>query len=124
MEETSVTGAGISLLLGGEHQVVMAATDDAIEAIETLQTTLGEGPCVDAHRIGEPVFAPDIVAMQGRRWPALVASAVERGVRAVYGFPVQVDGVGLGAMDLYRDRPGHLTAPGGRRRPGAGRTGR
>ena len=33
----------------------------------------------------------------------------EAGVRAIFGFPLQVGAVRLGALNLYRDRPGALT---------------
>ena len=37
-------------------------------------------------------------------------SAVAAGARAVFGFPIAVGDVRLGALNLYRDRPGPLTA--------------
>ncbi len=30
-------------------------------------------------------------------------------MRAIFGFPIQVGAVGIGALNLYRDRPGPLT---------------
>ena len=39
----------------------------------------------------------------------LARPAVEAGVRAVFGFPLQVGAVRLGALNLYRDRLGPLS---------------
>ena len=43
------------------------------------------------------------------RWLAFIAPVVEAGARAIFGFPLQVGTVRLGAMNLYCDRPGALT---------------
>ena len=78
--------------------------------IEELQYTLGEGPCIDAHRQHTPVAEPDLADPATVRWAEFARSAVEAGARAVFGFPVSVGDVHLGALNLYRDRPGPLTA--------------
>jgi hypothetical protein len=44
-----------------------------------------------------------------RRWPAFTPLAVGADVRAVFGFPMRVGSVLLGALNLYRDVPGQLT---------------
>jgi hypothetical protein len=43
------------------------------------------------------------------RWLAFSPPALAAGTRAVFGFPLQVGAVRLGAMNLYRDRPGKLS---------------
>ena len=43
------------------------------------------------------------------RWLAFSPPALAAGVRAVFGFPLQVGAVRLGAINLYRDRPGSLS---------------
>jgi hypothetical protein len=40
---------------------------------------------------------------------AFTPPALDAGVRAVFGFPLRVGAVRLGALNLYRDRPGPLT---------------
>ena len=85
-------------------------TSNAVSAlIEELQFTLGEGPCVDAYRQHRPVVEPDLADPAVPRWVAFAAPAVEAGARAVFGFPLDVGDVRLGALNLYRDRPGALT---------------
>ena len=52
---------------------------------------------------------PDRAAPVTRRWFAFTPPALDAGVRAVFGFPLQVGTVRLGALNLYRDSPGPLT---------------
>ena len=56
-----------------------------------------------------PVLEPDLADPETPRWLAFSPPALDAGVRAVFGFPLQVGAVRLGAMNLYRDRPGSLT---------------
>jgi hypothetical protein len=44
-----------------------------------------------------------------RRWLAFTPPAVRAGVRAVFGFPLRLGTVRLGALYLYRDCPGPLS---------------
>jgi hypothetical protein len=106
---TATTGAGIMLMSGDVPQGSVCTTDTVSALIEELQYTLGEGPCVDAFQQQRPVVEPDLAAATTTRWLAFTPPAVEAGVRAVFGFPLQVGVVRLGALDLYRDRPGPLS---------------
>lgn len=106
---TEMTGAGIMLLRAGRPQASVCTTNGVSARIEELQYTLGEGPCVDAHRDGRPVVEPDLADPTVVRWSEFSRSAVQAGARAVFGFPVGVGGARLGALNLYRDRPGPLT---------------
>lgn len=108
-EIVEVSGAGV-MLMDSDRPKGSVCTSDAVSAlIEELQFTLGEGPCVDAYLQRRPVDEPDLAAPAVPRWLAFTPRAVDAGVRAVFGFPLEVDGVRLGALDLYRDRPGPLT---------------
>ena len=96
--------------MSGELPIGSACTTGEVSAlIEDLQYTLGEGPCVDAYRLDRPVLEPDLADPKVSRWPAFAGSAVTAGVRAVFGFPLSVGAVRLGALNLYSDRPGRLT---------------
>jgi GAF domain-containing protein len=105
---TDMSGAGIMVMSRGLAQGSVCATDPVSELIEDLQFTLGEGPCVDAYRDARPVLEPDLLAPETPRWPAFTPAATEAGVRAVFGFPLRVGPVLLGALNLYRDRSGPL----------------
>lgn len=109
-EVTELSGAGI-MLMGGDQPHLSVCTTGAVSAlIEDLQYTLGEGPCVDAYRFGRPVLEPDLRAPREPRWPVFTPAAVEGGARAIFGFPMSLGAVRLGALNLYRDLPGPLTA--------------
>ena len=103
-----MSGAGIMLMSGDVPSGSVCTTNKVSDLIEQLQYELGEGPCVDAFHQDWPVLEPDL-AIPSSRWPAFSGPAVEAGARAVFGFPLQVGAVRLGALNLYRDRPGPLT---------------
>jgi hypothetical protein len=102
-----MTGAGIMLMAGDVQQGSVCSSNDVSALIEELQYTLGEGPCVDAYRGDRPVLEPDLAGQSGR-WLAFTPPAVEAGARAIFGFPLQVGGIRLGALNLYRDQPGPM----------------
>ena len=108
-EATGMTGAGIMLMSGDVPRGSVCTTDDVSDLIEQLQYDLGEGPCVDAYQDDRPVLEPDLARPHAPRWPAFTGPAVDAGVRAIFGFPLQVGAVRLGALNLYCDRPGPLT---------------
>lgn len=108
-EVTEVSGAGIMLMSGDAPRGSACTTNDVSARVEELQFALGEGPCVDAYHQGRPVLEPDLVAPRAPRWLAFTGPAVEAGVRAIFGFPLQVGAVRLGALNLYCDQPGPLT---------------
>ena len=108
-EVTGMTGAGIMLMSHDTPAGSVCTTNDVSALVEELQYALGEGPCVDAYHQDRPVLEPDLADPVTPRWPAFASPAVEAGVRAVFGFPLQVGAVRLGALNLYCDRPGALT---------------
>ena len=104
-----VTGASIMLMSGEIPGGSLCTSDVVSHLIEDLQYALGEGPCVDAYRRDAVVAEPDLADPVTRRWPAFPPPALQAGVRAVFGFPLRVGTVRLGALNLYRDRPGPLS---------------
>lgn len=106
---TGATGVGLMLMSGDVPRGSVATTDEVSTLIEELQFTLGEGPCIDAYKHDRPVLEPNLADPATVRWVAFTPPAVEAGVRAIFGFPLQVGVVRLGAMNLYFDRPGALT---------------
>lgn len=98
-----VRGAGIML---EEEQGVLrfvAASDAGVHEIESLQIELGEGPCLRAYQTGEQVIVPDLTI--GDDFPSFGPEAVERGLRAVFSFPMRVRSDDVGAINLYCDEP-------------------
>jgi GAF domain len=108
-EVTGMSGAGIMLMSGDVPRGSVCTTNKGSDVIEQLQYDLGEGPCVDAYHQDRPVLEPDLAEPATPRWPAFAGRAVEAGVRAIFGFPLEVGAVRLGALNLYCDRPAQLT---------------
>ena len=106
---TGLSGAGIMLMAGEVNLGSIGTSDDVSARIEEAQFALGEGPCVDACREDRSVLEPDLAAPEAVRWPAFAAQVLGAGARAVFGFPLHMGQVRLGALDLYRDRPGALS---------------
>lgn len=103
---TGMNGAGVMLMSGDIPRGSLCTSDDVSQLIEDLQYTLGEGPCVDAYQHDTTVSEPDLADPQTRRWLAFTPPALQAGVRAVFGFPLRVGTIRLGALNLYRDQPG------------------
>jgi GAF domain/ANTAR domain len=108
-EATGTTGAGLMLMSGDAPRGSVATTDSVSTLIEDLQFSLGEGPCVDAYRHDRPVLEPDLANPVVARWMAFTPPAVEAGALAIFGFPLQVGAVRLGALNLYCDQPHELS---------------
>ncbi len=108
-EVVGATGAGIMLMSGDVPRGSVCTTDAVSALVEQLQFELGEGPCVDAYQHDFPVLEPDLGHPSELRWSGFSPPALDAGVRAVFGFPLQVGAVRLGALNLYRDTPGALT---------------
>lgn len=106
---TAVSGAGIMLMSREVALGSLYAANDATARMEELQYALGEGPCLDAYHEDRPVLEPDLAEPSTPRWFGLAAAALEAGVRALFGFPLHIGAVRLGALNLYRDRPGPLS---------------
>ncbi len=104
-----VSGAGIMLMSGDAPWGSVCNTNAVSALIEELQYTLGEGPCVDAYRHDRPVLEPDLADPVTARWLAFTPPAVKAGARAVFGFPIRVGALRLGALNLYSDRAGPLS---------------
>jgi diguanylate cyclase (GGDEF)-like protein len=106
VEALPVTGAGVMLLDSAGELHSMAASDETSEWIEALQNELQEGPCLAAYFSGVPIAICDVAADD--RFPRYSSKAAEKGVGAVFSFPLKIDGQLLGALDLIRDAPGDL----------------
>ena len=102
-----VTGAGVTLIAPGRDPRYVAASDASALRYETLQTELGEGPCLSAYQSGESVSIPDL--RLDDRFVVFGPQAVLAGLAAVFTFPLRHEHARLGALDLYRDTPGPLS---------------
>jgi GAF domain/ANTAR domain len=105
-----VAGAGIILVSGGRTLGNVCSSNALTQAVEEVQFTSGEGPCLDAFRAGAPVLVPDLASGELSRWSGFREGALDAGVRAAFGFPMLVGPVCIGALNLYHDLVGELSA--------------
>ena len=98
-----VDGAGVLLMDSDVEHHFVAASDDAILAIESLQMDLQEGPCLVAYRTGSAVAIRDLAT--DTTFASFSPAAVQAGVGAVYSFPLRLDDKQLGALELYAKSP-------------------
>ncbi|MHB1534915.1 MAG: anti-sigma factor antagonist [Acidimicrobiales bacterium] len=103
-----VAAAGVTLSSPGSNPRYVAASDDAALRYETLQSELGEGPCIEAFGTGAAVAVPDL--RSDERFPSFARRALDAGLAAVFAFPLRHGAEQLGALDLYADEVGLLDA--------------
>jgi GAF domain-containing protein len=100
-----------SLLVRTRDRFVTAAsTDDIARRIDQIELEVGEGPCVDA--IVEEAYQhdPDLTDATSP-WPRFAERIVtETPVRSAIGYRLLLDGDKVGALNLFSDVPGGLTA--------------
>lgn len=104
----AVDGAAISVVDAGGTRGTFGSSSALSRQLDEFQFTFGEGPCLDAVRLGRPVLVPDLGGVAGRRWPAFTGAAVDSGVRAIFALPIAIASQPVGALDLFRWRTGTL----------------
>ena len=92
-EVTEMSGAGIMLMVGNEPHTSICTTGAVSTLLEELQYTLGEGPCVDAYRLGD-LSSSRTSGCRRRSLAGVHRPAVAGGARAVFGFPMSVGSFG------------------------------
>ena len=104
-----VTGAAVTVIAEKGHPSTLCASDAVASALDDLQATLGEGPGVDAHRLGVPIRSDDLADPSRSPWVAFAQPALALGAAAVFAFPLRMGGVRVGVLALYQQRPGALS---------------
>jgi len=104
----NVDGAAIVVAVSATPPETLHVSDPVASVLEELALTLGEGPRVDALAGGLVLVADIVGARCLARWPVFAPAAARAGARAVFALPLQVGGIRLGVMDLYRAAPGDL----------------
>ena len=108
VEVLPVTAAGVSLIEPGAAPHYIAASNTGALQLEQLQTALGHGPCLTAYTTGHPVCIPDLHATD--EYPDFAAAAASTGLIATFAIPLRHGEQRLGALDLFRDVAGPLSA--------------
>ena len=105
----SALGVGITLMSGDEWRVLVAATSPLVKRMDELQFVYGEGPCLDAFRLGRAVLVDDLLDRVWGSWAGYTRAAEEAGVGAVFAFPLQIGAARLGVLEVYGRSAGALT---------------
>lgn len=103
-----VDGAGVMLEDDNGDLRFVAASDEKLDAIEALQIELGEGPCLRAYETGEQVVVTDLA--MSKVFPDFGPRALDAGLKAVHSFPMRFENDRIGALNLYRERPGPFSS--------------
>lgn len=105
----ALPASGVAVSVATEDGVrgLAAASDPLSAELAELQFTLGEGPGIDAYRSRRPVLAPQLDGAP-TLWPGYSPAAHDKGVRAVFAFPLQVGAARLGVLDVHRLAAGSM----------------
>lgn len=101
-----------SLITSSDPDGALGVAEDPqadVQAIDTLQHELQEGPCHEAMRDVVPVHSADLC--DDPRWERWTPEAVRRlHVRSVVSHPLTVGDRAIGALKLYGAEPGAFSA--------------
>lgn len=97
-------GGAMTVDVAAPSRATLCATDAYAERLEDLQNVLGEGPTIDAQRLGEPVTAtPDELPA---RWPMLAQFLSEQLAPAyLLAVPMRPARAVLGVLSLHGSQP-------------------
>jgi ANTAR domain/GAF domain len=103
-----IDAAAISLVFDGANSGTLGSSGARARKFDELQFTLGEGPCLDSVASRTPVLVVDLADPADTRWPLYGPAMLDLQVRAVFAMPLLLAGEYVGALDLFRIKPGHL----------------
>jgi GAF domain-containing protein len=103
-----VSAAGLLLADPRGELRVVAASSEAGRLLELFQLQSDQCPCLDCFRADRPVDAEDLAAAADR-WPRFVPAAQQAGFAAVQALPMRLREQVIGALNLFRAAPGHMT---------------
>jgi hypothetical protein len=108
MRVLSVDGAAVAAVGMGHLQISVFATSELGRRLEDLESSLGQGPGLQAYSDGAPVLTSDLES-RGARWPLFASGAVEIGVRGLFAFPLRSGTTPIGVLETYRADAGGLS---------------
>lgn len=104
-----VDAAGILVTDQRGHLRMMAASSEQTRLLELFQLQNEQGPCLECFHGGTVVHCSDLgEATAAARWPRFTPRARSSGFSAVSALPMRLRDEVIGAMNLFRARPGPL----------------
>lgn len=95
--------ASISLVTGRKTIESKIASGELPRRVDALQSSTGQGPCIDAAYEDRIVRVPDLATET--RWPAFSSGAVALGAHSMLSIQLFVEGDRLGALNLFGVSP-------------------
>lgn len=103
-----IDAAAISLVFAGAINGTLGSSGATARIYDELQFTFGEGPCMDSVNLRTAIHVADLADGTTVRWPAYGPAMLDHKIRAIFAIPVVLAGEYVGALDLFRVRPGEL----------------
>ena len=100
-------GAGLTLLEVNRADLIVKS-DPFVRAIDHIQYSIGEGPCISAAATGKTKRSGQLG--QDLRWPEFGPRAGGLGVHSALSLPLRTPMKILGAMNVYAHAPNTFTA--------------
>ncbi len=98
-----VDEGSISVVVGRRDVISQSPSSDLPRQVDSLQSEVGQGPCLDAVFEQQTVRVSDMA--QEPRWPEFARRAAEAGAGSMLSFQLFVEGDNLGALNLYARTP-------------------
>jgi ANTAR domain/GAF domain len=109
---SSLSGPGGEVLCGITLQrrakaTTVASSDENARAMDEVQYSFGDGPCLSSLRELETVHVPDLSTEW--RWPDYIAAVAARGIGSILAVPFDLTGDAAAALNLYSASPHAFT---------------
>lgn len=99
---------GVMLVHRGQKLETAAVTDDVVRRADDLQTTLGQGPCLEA--VDERTTFVIHDTRTESRWPQWCKQAAGLGIRSVLSVRLFTQAGTIGSLNVYGSRPDQFDA--------------
>jgi GAF domain-containing protein len=106
VELFDVDAAGLMLADERGTLRVLASSNEQTRMLELFEIQSDEGPCSLAFRLGDTVTEEDLE--RSFRWPRFRDEAMTAGFRSAIAIPLSLRDRVIGALSLFRTRPGGL----------------
>lgn len=89
------------------HRTTIAGSSDMALWLDQIEQRLGEGPCVEALEVGEPMIVSD--AATELRWPKYCRTLTDEGYRSAMGIPLELGVDADAVLDFFASPANQFT---------------